>query len=630
MKKYRFLLTKLAAAFALIAVWPLLSGYNLMKTGNGSYVRWPKASMPIGWLLNENDSDDLSFDEAQSALQKAFDAWDAAPCADVAFEYKGPANVPVESCGTGSPDRKNVMVWQETAWPAEWKGAIAIAVPVYAVGGSSDGQIVDADIIFDGVDFKWSASVAPVAGKMDLQNVAAHEIGHLLGLSHPGEDGTADHPESTMYPKSTTGEIIRRYMSLDDIQGLCKIYPVAGADGSECILDSVCSSGKCGADPGTGALFCTRACSSDADCPGAFKCDLDEGFCVAIGGAKGSMGASCAGDFYCKTDKGYKCMKAGDDSNPSICTRACPPECPGRYVCLAASGGTSHCASPNLGGQILGEVCDLNSNPCSFQFNCLSITNYGTRCSQDCSVEKCPSGFDCLTLTGPFGSSKACWPSLSKARPDGAVCSADSSCASSRCAANASEGKSRCSSVCQTAAECEAGYDCLDVTYKNAAAKGCWPANPQNGSASISSFVVSDITKDKPPTITISCSAESANGTLYQFHMTQPGAASTLAADWSPIGVFQAALSAEGVYSFICNARDKFSGEYADDRKALYYNTAWAAEVVSDGDFEDESEITETADKPGGGSSGGCAAGSGAALLAIAACAAVLRGRKYR
>jgi uncharacterized protein (TIGR03382 family) len=67
---------------------------------------------------------------------------------------------------------------------------------------------------------------------IDLQNTLTHEAGHFLGLAHPCEIAqgscTPEMAATTMYPATTPGDLEKRSLSQDDIDGVCAIYPSSG------------------------------------------------------------------------------------------------------------------------------------------------------------------------------------------------------------------------------------------------------------------------------------------------------------------------------------------------------------------------------------------------------------------
>ncbi|KAJ6317386.1 hypothetical protein OIU76_013010 [Salix suchowensis] len=65
-------------------------------------------------------------------------------------------------------------------------------------------------------DETWSSS--PGTLELDLESVAVHEIGHLLGLGHSG-----DHPDAIMYPYFDYG-MKKRNLQEDDIEGIRDLY----------------------------------------------------------------------------------------------------------------------------------------------------------------------------------------------------------------------------------------------------------------------------------------------------------------------------------------------------------------------------------------------------------------------
>jgi uncharacterized protein (TIGR03382 family) len=57
---------------------------------------------------------------------------------------------------------------------------------------------------------------------IDLQNTVTHEVGHFLGLAHTPVAG------ATMNATTAPREIAKRDLALDDVAGICAIYPSSG------------------------------------------------------------------------------------------------------------------------------------------------------------------------------------------------------------------------------------------------------------------------------------------------------------------------------------------------------------------------------------------------------------------
>jgi hypothetical protein len=88
------------------------------------------------------------------------------------------------------------------------------------------GEIIDADILFNAG--RGPFTICPESGcpggAVDLENVATHEIGHLLGLAHSEDD------EATMACSAEVGDLGMRSLELDDIEGICEIYGPAAIE----------------------------------------------------------------------------------------------------------------------------------------------------------------------------------------------------------------------------------------------------------------------------------------------------------------------------------------------------------------------------------------------------------------
>ncbi len=88
------------------------------------------------------------------------------------------------------------------------------------------GQIVDADMELNEED--WDFAVCPPEGCMDgsvempnsvdLENTITHEAGHFFGLAHNEVE------DSTMWACADAGEVFKRDLESDDVEGICTIY----------------------------------------------------------------------------------------------------------------------------------------------------------------------------------------------------------------------------------------------------------------------------------------------------------------------------------------------------------------------------------------------------------------------
>lgn len=108
-------------------------------------------------------------------------------------------------------DGVNALVWGN--YPTA--GVIAVTILWYSPGTKT---IVEFDIVFD-IDYAWSTSGE--AGKMDLQNIATHELGHGAGLDDLYQDAAY---RETMYGYSSLAETSKRDLYTGDKQGITKLY----------------------------------------------------------------------------------------------------------------------------------------------------------------------------------------------------------------------------------------------------------------------------------------------------------------------------------------------------------------------------------------------------------------------
>jgi hypothetical protein len=171
--------------------------------GYATYSQW--ATLSVGMYVNPVNAD-VSESAATSALQTAMDDWNTQSGTAFRFNYAGR----VSDTTTGY-DNRNVILFRN-----ESSGSTIASTYSW----TSNGKLVDSDIvIWDGGFTFFTGTSGCTGGGAYIEDIATHELGHVMGLGHSAD------PTATMYPSYTACSQDLRTLAADDIAGAQSLYP---------------------------------------------------------------------------------------------------------------------------------------------------------------------------------------------------------------------------------------------------------------------------------------------------------------------------------------------------------------------------------------------------------------------
>lgn len=220
-----------AASFALVAVLAAvgsvpLSAYLKLGTrvGTGTVtLKWNR--MPIRYYVTDRAAQNVTAQEVQSTIARAFATWDGVPSAVLSSEFAG-----FTQASPTIGDGQTVLGFQSRPELDKVLGATSFMIDTVT------GEVVESDIFFNSA-FPWSVASGGETGRFDLESIALHEIGHLHGLGHSALGETELRAggrrvlgaESVMFPIAfSAGSTAGRTLKADDIAGISDIYPSSG------------------------------------------------------------------------------------------------------------------------------------------------------------------------------------------------------------------------------------------------------------------------------------------------------------------------------------------------------------------------------------------------------------------
>lgn len=199
-------------------------------TENGQTVTLRWRQLPVGYLVTNRSAPGVSAADFAAAVRRAFDTWQQVPTANVSFEFGGATSVE-----PGDNDGRTVLGFDARPDLDRVLGATSYTFDLRT------GAIIEADIFFN-TTFDWSVAPGGEPGRFDLESIALHEIGHLVGLGHSALGETELRPSggrrviaaaSAMFPIArAAGSIDGRALDPDDIAGVSDVYPAGDFESS--------------------------------------------------------------------------------------------------------------------------------------------------------------------------------------------------------------------------------------------------------------------------------------------------------------------------------------------------------------------------------------------------------------
>jgi MYXO-CTERM domain-containing protein len=283
----RHLVATAALAAASFAMTTEARAYVRERTDAGAELSWrgtncvPIVAYPRGFSF-------MTTDEVATATTSAAAAWShgANACTYLTLTM----TTSTDAGPVAIPQPHAAVVFRETQWcKVEPDGTCstkakdnasydqAVLMLTSTAVDTKTGQMLEGATEVNGHDYQWAdLALHPASGlgflvSQDLQNGLTHEFGHFIGLDHtcapaganpwPVDDLGNPVPDcdnasaavraTTMFPSAAPGDLSKRTLEPDDINGVCGIYPVAQDPG-------VCAP-PAGIRPSSGGCNCSAA-----------------------------------------------------------------------------------------------------------------------------------------------------------------------------------------------------------------------------------------------------------------------------------------------------------------------------------------------------------------------------------
>jgi len=210
-----------AVVLALVLSAPAVDAYLKLGTRVGSNlvpIHW--TAFPIRYFVTNRDVTGVTAPQLQQAVSSALGTWAAIPETAISSQFVG-----FTGAAPISGDGMTVVGFQNRPDLDRVLGATTFTVDTMT------GEVLESDIFLNAA-FSWSVAGGGEAGRQDVESIALHELGHLLGLGHSalgetelfGGGRRVIAAESVMFPIAFAAGNLNRTPRADDVAGLSDVY----------------------------------------------------------------------------------------------------------------------------------------------------------------------------------------------------------------------------------------------------------------------------------------------------------------------------------------------------------------------------------------------------------------------
>ena len=166
---------------------------------------WDKRSISF-YYSHDGAPENISEEQAIDAIVASATEWSLIPGTDIELVYED--RIAPEAIDRD--DNFNMIFWD-----AAWNDPESDILALTGLWANEAGTIRGFDMRLR-EDKPWS--IGSIDDAYDFQNAMAHELGHALGLAHPGVD------DATMHSLTELGELSKRDLHWDDEEAIRYLY----------------------------------------------------------------------------------------------------------------------------------------------------------------------------------------------------------------------------------------------------------------------------------------------------------------------------------------------------------------------------------------------------------------------